>query len=387
MSKQKFKSKADSPDADFRLIQAHYRQAIPDDLQALIDLEQQSFKIDRLSRRSLRRWISAEHSILLVAEIDNRLVGYGLVWLHKGTRLARIYSLAVAKEMRGKGIAAELIAGMESSSRKRGHFFMRLEVSKKNTSAISLYEKYGYRVFGEYNDYYEDHSDALRMQKLIRGIPNTQPFRLTPWYEQTTDFTCGPAALLMAMASFEGEKILSQTQELNIWREATTIFMTSGHGGSHPVGLGLAANARDYEARVFLNTHNTVFLDGVRSSHKKDIMTVVHDNFVSQAKTTGVEIVYREVSQQDLITAMEDGYAVLVLISTYRLDGKKSPHWVTLVGVDDDCLYVHDPDPDQHLQAAIDCQYLPIAREDFAKMTSFGSSKLRTAVAIKPRLA
>ena len=34
---------------------------------------------------------------------------------------------------------------------------------------------------------------------------------------------------------------LDRTLELRVWREATTIFMTSGHGGCGPDGLALAA--------------------------------------------------------------------------------------------------------------------------------------------------
>jgi len=38
----------------------------------------------------------------------------------------------------------------------------------------------------------------------------------------------------------------SREEEINLWREATTIFMTSGHGGCHPIGLALAASAGNF---------------------------------------------------------------------------------------------------------------------------------------------
>ena len=74
---------------------------------------------------------------------------------------------------------------------------------------------------------------------------------------------------------------------------------------------------------------------------------------------------------------------MLVLISSYRLDGKKAPHWVMVTDMDDDCFYVHDPDIADD-QQPLDCQYLPIARDDFEKMSAFGSGRLRTALAIQP---
>lgn len=160
---------------------------------------------------------------------------------------------------------------------------------------------------------------------------------------------------------------------------------TSGHGGCHPVGLALAAAKRGYESQVYLNTEAPLFLEGVRSAEKKQVMRVVHDQFLEQAHHAGVQICYQDINQPRLQTLLEEGYALLILISTYRLDGKKAPHWVMLTSMDERCLYVHDPDLDATQQRAIDCQYLPIAREDFEKMSSFGSGRLRTAVAIKQK--
>ena len=364
----------------FRL--ATFRLATRDDLNALVALENACFKTDMLSVRSFKRWIQSEHAILLVMEIDAKMVAYGLVWCHRGTRLARLYSLAVDPAMRGRGLAKELLSALEVAASKKGRLYMRLEVSKSNHSAIALYEQAGYRIFGEYSDYYDDHMDALRMQKKIRYSQSELEHKPIAWYQQTTDFTCGPSALMMAMHFLNPEQPMDQRTELAIWREATTIFMTSGHGGSHPLGLALAARKRGFECCVYLNQYEPLFLDGVRSQKKKEIMKVVHDQYLEESCEQGVEIVYAEISQAQLQQFHDEGYAVLMLISTYRLDGKKTPHWVMLTNMDEQCLYVHDPDLDDQ-QVPVDAQYLPIARQDFEKMSSFGSGRLRTAVAIK----
>ena len=133
---------------------------------------------------------------MLVAESANQLLGYGLVWCHKGTRLARLYSLAVTPQAQGKGIAQQLLNSLERATAERGRVFMRLEVAVNNLAAIALYKKLGYRVFGQISDYYDDHSDALRMQKNIRNTNELEFTRDTPWYQQTTEFTCGPAAFI-----------------------------------------------------------------------------------------------------------------------------------------------------------------------------------------------
>lgn len=365
------------PDKQLRL-----RVATEDDLEALVALENSCFDHDRLSRRSFKRWLKADHGILWLIEIDEQVVAYGLVWCHKGTSLARLYSLALSHIYRGKGIAEQLLLALEGAAAERGKVFMRLEVAKNNAPAIGLYQRLGYRVFGEYCDYYDDHSDALRMQKTIQRLDDSTGLKAIRWYQQTTEFTCGPAALMMAISGVDSTFLPCKAQELDIWREATTIFMTSGHGGCHPVGLALAAQRRGLSAMAYINSDQPLFLEGVRSKHKKEVMTFVHQQFISQAEQSGLPVFYENVNQQQVTEWLEGGCAVIMLISTYQLDGRKSPHWVTITHIDDNCFYVHDPDLDESEQLIIDCQHLPISRQDFDRMSSFGSNRLRAAVVI-----
>ena len=358
------------------------RQVVPGDEVQLDQLEKACFETDRLSLKRFKYWIKANHRVFLVAVVNGKILAYGLVLLHKGTQLARLYSLAVDTQARGKGVGRKLLNALEEETSQQGKLYMRLEVASDNTTATALYHSSGYHVFSWLPDYYEDHRNALRMQKRIRYLSESLVKRKTPWYQQTTDFTCGPASLLMAMSSLSPERKMSQDEELDIWREATTIFMTSGHGGSHPVGLGLAARHRGFKAEVYVNLDGPLFVDGVRSEHKKEIISLVDKQFSEKAKQLDVRIKIHDVTQNDIAHWLDQGKAVLVLISTYRIDGRKAPHWVTVSGIDEQCLYVHDPDPADEKVDAFDCQYVPIARSDFAKMSIFGKNKLRTSIVI-----
>ncbi|MDO3388070.1 GNAT family N-acetyltransferase/peptidase C39 family protein [Gilvimarinus sp. SDUM040013] len=363
------------------------RQARVDDINTLCELEQRCFASDRLSKRSFKHHVQSEHSVLLLAECNDdhgspQLLGYGLCLLNRGTRLARLYSLAVAAEARGQSIGKKLISRLEQTAAHQGRLYMRLEVAKSNRTAIALYEACGYRRFGEYINYYQDHSDADRMQKTIRQGSDASRCLSAVWYPQTTEFTCGPAALMMAMASLNQALQCTQTLELALWRESTTVFMTSGLGGTHPFGLGLAANRRGFCSHVFVNTDQPLFIDGVRSDTKKQVMRLVHNEFLNQCEQQGVEVHYTEVTQALIDEWLAREVAVVMLISTYRLDGKKAPHWVLITGSDEQCFYVHDPDVDEKYQRPIDCQHIPIARTDFDKMSSFGGNRLRTAITL-----
>ncbi|MGZ8955229.1 MAG: peptidase C39 family protein [Methylovulum sp.] len=359
------------------------RQAQSTDLDDLVKLENVSFITDRLSRRSFRHWLITEHRALLVAEVMQSVVGYILIIYHPGTRLARIYSLAVLPEYRGAGIAKALLLAGEQAACDDGRLYLRLEVSIDNISAISLYEALGFQKFGLYRDYYEDHKDALRYQKRIRRYRDTLQHRAVPWLRQTTPFTCGPAALMMAMHGLDKNYLPSREEEIDLWRQATTIFMTSGHGGCHPIGLALAAKRRRFAVEVWISQTSTLFIDGVRNDEKKQIVELVDNCFKREAEEEGIPIHYANITQNELINAFKAGAIPLIMISTFLMDRKKAPHWVVMSGFDDDCLYMHDSDPEEGRQSEIDCQFIPVAREDFDRMSCFGKNRLRTAVIIK----
>ena len=144
------------------------RAAKARDLDALIELENQVFATDRLSRRSLRRFLTSPNALFLAAE-GNGLAGTAIVLFRPGSAVARLYSIAVAPHMSGKGVAKRLLKAAELSARQRGCDTMRLEVHETNHAAIARYRKQGYEEFGRHRRYYDDGGDALRFhKKLVR---------------------------------------------------------------------------------------------------------------------------------------------------------------------------------------------------------------------------
>src|SRR5690606_4682946 len=171
------------------------RKAGLNDLEALVALENQCFSTDKISRRSFRHFLETTQNSLLVA--GEPILAYGLILFHRGTSLARVYSLAVKPDARGKGYARALMEALEVEACKRDALFLRLEVATQNQAAITLYTQLGYKPIRRLPGYYEDGGDALRLEKpLGRYLPKPKHIR---YYAQTTEFTCGPAALLMAM--------------------------------------------------------------------------------------------------------------------------------------------------------------------------------------------
>lgn len=130
-------------------------------------LEIKAFPGDRLSRRSLARYLDAPSAALLVAQTDGRLAGYGLLGLRRGGKNASLYSICADPDLAGRGVGKALMAALERLAAERGRRSMTLEVRSDNLGAIGLYEKLGYVRFGEIEDYYDDGRSALRMRKAL----------------------------------------------------------------------------------------------------------------------------------------------------------------------------------------------------------------------------
>lgn len=361
----------------------NYRFAVAEDIDALQLLENQCFEQDRLSRRNFLWMIQRAHGKLIIAEDETGLAGYSLVLFHRGTSLARLYSLAIASRARGMGVGLALLQRSEQLAIDHECAHLRLEVRLDNPSAIRLYERAGYRLFAEVDDYYEDHARALRYEKRV-VMPVAGSVTAVPYYSQTTEFTCGAASLLMGMRALNPERTFSREDEIQLWREATTIFMTSGHGGCSPHGLALAAWRRGFDVRLHVSRTGPLFLDGVRREDKKSVMRLVHDAFCRALEESGVR--QSRSRRLDLPQIFSAGGIPVVLISSYRLTRSKAPHWVVVTGCDDDFVYLHDPDLDHsRYRQRLDCQHVPLTHDEFERMSVFGKDKIRAALVIFKR--
>lgn len=144
------------------------RRAELSDLDDLVALEEQSFAGDRLSRAQYRRHLDSESAQVLVASANHRrFLGTAVVFFRKGSKVARLYSIATQAEARGKGVGSALIEAAELATRRKRRHALRLEVRTDNHAAIRLYERLGYARIGRYASYYEDGADAWRYEKAL----------------------------------------------------------------------------------------------------------------------------------------------------------------------------------------------------------------------------
>ena len=364
---------------------AMVRAATPADLDQLVELENRCFATDRISRRSFRHILTRGKASTLVWEDDGRLGGYAITLFSRGTATCRLYSIAVDAWVRGRGVGKALLAAAEEEALNRGCVSMRSEVRRDNDASLGLFRSAGYRQFDEVADYYEDHMDALRFERILVPRPSLTQVPV-PHYQQTTDFTCGPAALMMAMKALDPDVELDRSLELRLWREATSIFMTSGHGGCGPHGLALAAAERGFGVELFVTEHDVFLGSTVRNPDKREVMRIVEEDFRRRIDELGLPLQPRPIDVDELRERFDTGGIPLVLISSHRIYEERFPHWLVITGFDDRFIYAHDPFVDiDEGETVADSINMPIARSEFERMARYGRSGQRAVVVVSRR--
>ncbi|TPW13391.1 MAG: GCN5-like N-acetyltransferase, partial [Halothiobacillaceae bacterium] len=344
------------------------------DLDRLVTIEDACFTTDRLSRRSFRHLLTKGNAATLVEEVGGQIRGYVMLLFSNYTSLARLYSLAVDPGYQHKGVGLLLVEAAEQSALERECVSMRLEIRQDNSASIQLFQKMGYKQFDLIPGYYEDQMAALRFEKSLAHHLRLDQVHV-PYYEQTLDFTCGPSALMMAMKAVDSSVTLNRTLELRLWRESTTIFMTAGHGGCGPFGLALSAYHRGFEVDVYVNEKGPFLVDSVRGQDKKEVVRLVHEDFLNEINTNHINVRNGALSVSELEESFASGGIPIVLISSYRIYHEKSPHWVVVTGVDERFIYVHDSSVDyEEGKSAWDCMNMPIHKKEFERMARYGKA-------------
>jgi RimJ/RimL family protein N-acetyltransferase len=119
-----------------------------------------------------RQWLAEalqnERSVMLVAEVDGRIVG------QLGMDLAR-YGVAnvgmlVADGWRGRGVGSALLSTSIERARGAGAHKIALQVWPHNPPAIALYEKFGFQREGLLRRHYRRRNGEI-WDAIIMGLP------------------------------------------------------------------------------------------------------------------------------------------------------------------------------------------------------------------------
>ncbi|OGS41550.1 MAG: hypothetical protein A3K67_02595 [Euryarchaeota archaeon RBG_16_62_10] len=102
----------------------------------------------------------------IIALEDGQVVGF-LAAVESGAKVARVLMLAVLPESRKRSHGSRLLSELYAACIARGLDTVVLEVRKSNKEALAFYERHGYSVFGEIENFYSNGEGAFKMMKVL----------------------------------------------------------------------------------------------------------------------------------------------------------------------------------------------------------------------------
>jgi len=143
---------------------AHIRWMIRRDMAEVLDIENGSFEFP-WHEEDFIRCLRQRNCIGMVAEFDDRIVGFMIYELYKN-RL-HILNFAVAPEFRRRGIGTQMAQKLIGKLSHQRRTKIVLEIRETNLDAQLFFRSSGFRAISVLRDYYEDTTeDAYLLEYL-----------------------------------------------------------------------------------------------------------------------------------------------------------------------------------------------------------------------------
>lgn len=216
-------------------------------------------------------------------------------------------------------------------------------------------------------------ADDIRFgQVLWRDRP---PARSLPYMRQTTDFTCGPVALQLALCGLGLQDAPSRELEVELWRAATTV------SGCDPLGLAVVAAERGAVPEVLLSTEDASLLELCRTDEERDLRRFIQTGFRKRLAELGRPATTVTFELDQIRAGLADGAIALVLIDEQGMHADSCPHWITVHSVDGDVFYANDPWTDADLgESYLDGVDLPLPAASLDRLAWYGTPAYRALV-------
>lgn len=216
--------------------------------------------------------------------------------------------------------------------------------------------------------------DAVHEQlsRVLEAVPRHYP--------QTTDYTCGAVAGMSALQSTR--EILSAQQEesgaapraadqnrrseLDLWRSATNF------PACEPFGLSVTLNAMAPGRVELIGTRQGPVLQDLGGTELRGVREELQRASREQAIADGIPTSIQRAAPQDLVSWLQEGRDVLLLIDERPMHDDPTPHWIhahtLLAGADDQVdpvILCEDPWIDvDGAETWVDAHLLPLHPDD-----------------------
>lgn len=142
------------------------RSAVPDDVPAILKIEQQAEGAAHWTEERYRETFKGDRPrrLVTVAEDESGVQGFGVIqYLHHE---CEVENLVVAPGTRRQGVGKRLLLSLIDLARSEGAITASLEVREGNAAARALYQSLGFREWGRRKRYYHNPEEDAILYRL-----------------------------------------------------------------------------------------------------------------------------------------------------------------------------------------------------------------------------
>ncbi len=207
---------------------------------------------------------------------------------------------------------------------------------------------------------------------------HSMPKRTVPYYRQTTEYSCGPVALLMAQSARTGVPI-TRAAELRLWRRA------AHQPGAGPIALAVYADLDTFQPEVFISTEDVILGEHLHKQWELEVRELFDGEDERAAGELGIPITHRVFALDEVAAELESDSAVLLLIDEIFFHDDTGSHWILAHTHHEGTFLVNDPWIDaEHGDSWVDASDLPLRKHELEKIAWWGDPAFRGLVVLRP---
>jgi hypothetical protein len=212
----------------------------------------------------------------------------------------------------------------------------------------------------------------------FRWTGSAQP-AVVPYMRQTTDFTCGPSALLMALSYFGLHPSPDRSTEIGLWREATTVE------GCDPYGMAVAATRHGLDVELTVTGDTFFLLEGLESEGERELRRFIQAGFREQAAAAGVKVTEKQFDAAHVRDIISSGRFAILLVDQLLFHEEACPHWIVVHSLVDGMFVIHDPWTEVAAgESWLDGYDMPISPGDLERIARYGDPAHGAVLAVGP---
>jgi len=169
-----------------------------------------------------------------------------------------------------------------------------------------------------------------------------------PYYAQSSEFTCGPACVLMVMKHFDRDLEIGRELEFEVWRQCNMI----GIKGADPFGLSVPLIDAGYDVRLITQRRRTVDYESWKrrrlrnfSSEEIELSIFGMRENRQRAISRNLPVTYKRPVVADVVRGVRESYLPIALVHMGIVHSLNIPHWIVVTDTDEEHVVFNDPYP------------------------------------------